>query len=399
MTHQDFEQLQQLAPHLSAFRRVGVFSPLREGERKLFPKAVSLPRWRWDLNRPSRQRFDLLVACNVFMYSPDPALWFRNVLASCRYFLLLDLIRRQRDSHDEFGSDGDRMRYAVGDERPRVARHFDLTSLGDRVVGYRTFFGGANAQDNTPQHVVALIRGDLAEPILRIDDYPTGIRPILPNLSPLHDILRLVEARRLPYHLGIVPMLLTDEMCEFLNSLEHMIPVVHGYDHAYPKYAPLLQAKGDPFNQRTVGRFNEFAGRPYDEIRDRLAEARQRLEQRLGRPVDAYIPPCNWGDRKTGRALAAAGYQRYLSDKRIPGCPLPWIRTDFWGRAREYDYAREPDVVTLHVTWENDVVREGQGTDALERLLDHLAERRQQARATQARLGALFQPEGVVAAR
>ncbi len=375
MTREDFEQLARVAQRLPSFERTGVFSPLPTGERKLFPTARPLPRWRWDLNRPGRRRFDLLVASNVFMYSPDPARWFRNVFASCRYFLMLDLVRRRRGEASEFAADGDRMRYAVGDARPRVDSFFSLQDLGDRLLAYRTFYGGANAYDDAPLHVLALFRGDLAGPVLRIDDYPTGIRPLLPDLAPLHDVLGQVESRELPYHLGIVPALLDDEMVAFLNGLEHMKPVVHGYDHAYPTYAPLLREKGDPYNQHTVGVFNEFKGQSFDTILAKLRTGRHLLQNKLARPVATYIPPCNLGDRTTGKALMEAGYHAYFSEKRIPGCRLPWFRSGFYGRSNDYDYRRTPDVVTLHVTWEWDVLRAGE-TQALGRLLDHLAERR-----------------------
>ena len=106
MTNEDFAELQRLAPHLSEFRRVGVFSP-REGEHKLCPRATSRPEWRWDLNKPNKHRWDLLIASSVFMYSKNPALWFQHVFASCKYFLLLDLVRRRRSAANEFAPDGD----------------------------------------------------------------------------------------------------------------------------------------------------------------------------------------------------------------------------------------------------------------------------------------------------
>lgn len=394
MTNEDFHQLQRLARQMSDFPRIGVLSPIRGGERKIFPKATRLPRRRWDLNKPGGQRFDLLVASNVFMYSPDPARWFRHVLASCKYFLLLDLVRRRRSDSDEFGTDGDCMRYAIGDSRPRVERHFDLNCLGDRLMGYHTFYGGANAVDADPLHFIGLFRGDLADPILRFDDYPTGIRPILPDLSPLHDILRKVEATGLRYYLGIVPFLLSEEMFRFLGSLKHMTPAVHGYDHGYPNYAPILHAKGDPFNQRTVGLFNEFKGQPFDVILAKLRDGRRLLEDRLGKVVEAYIPPCNVGDRQTGRALVEAGYNLYLSGRRIPGCPLPWVRSDFSGRSGEFNFNRPAEVFALHVTWEWDVIRRGE-TGGLDRLLDHLANRKRIERERGIRLGKIIGNNGL----
>lgn len=386
MTAEDFEQLQRVARQLPAFSKVGVFSPWREYEGTLFPKAKALPRWRWNLNEPMPwpRRFDLLVACNVFMYSPDPERWFRHVFAVCKYFLMIDPIRRRRSHASEITDDA--MRYSIGDERPRGEPSFDLESLGDRLLGYHTYFGGANLADDDPRHVIAIFRGDLADPMLRIDDYPTGIRPILSDLSPLHGILQQIEAHGLAYYLGIVPKLLTDEMVDFLNSLEHMIPVVHGYDHAYPTYAPILEEKGDPYNQHTVSTFNEFKGQPYDTILTKLKEARQFLQEQLGQPVDGYIPPCNRADRKTGQALQEAGYRYYLSEKRIRGCQLLWHKSDFYGRSNDYEATKNPDILTLHVTWEWDLLRKGI-TGTLEPLLNHLATRKKVERERGVQLG------------
>src|SRR5439155_9142386 len=103
-----------------------------------------------------------------------------------------------------FGADKDSMRYAIDGAVPRVERHFDLGTLSHRLLGYHTFHGGANDHDDDPLHVVALFRGDLAGPVLRVDDYPTGIRPILEDLTPLHELLRGIEARGLEYYLSIV---------------------------------------------------------------------------------------------------------------------------------------------------------------------------------------------------
>lgn len=374
MTSEDLEQLSDVANGLPAFESVGLFSPLRDAELALFPHGKRLPRWRWDLNKPGRKQFDLLVACNVFMHAPDPAQWFRHVLASCRYFLLLDLIRRKRSPDAEEGPFGDAVRFSVGGEETRIANTFTLESLGDRLLAYRTFYGGANEFDDDPLHFIALIRGDLAEPVIRIDDYPTGIRPILPDLSPIHEVIQKFEEAGLPYYLGIVPGLLDDNMLRFLQSLEHMRPAVHGYDHAYPNYAPYLSAKGDPYNEHTVRTFNEFRGHTVEQIKEKLTDGRKKLEDSLGREATTYIPACNRGDRRTGQALQEAGYKQYMSEKSIPFCRLPQFKSDFYGRSNEYDYSARPRVVTLHTTWEWDVHRKG-NPNSLDRLVKHLGTR------------------------
>lgn len=194
MTREDFEQLRDVGRHLRELPRIGLISPLERrsrrrfwralpiGERLVFPDATRLTRRRWDLYEPQAERFDLLVASNVFMYSADPARWFANVLAACAYFLLIDLVRRQRGESSEFGSDGDRIRYAVGDARPRVTQRFDLGRLGDRVLGYRTYDGGANLFDDSPLHVIALIRGNLSG-ATTLDEHPPGVRSALTELA------------------------------------------------------------------------------------------------------------------------------------------------------------------------------------------------------------------------
>jgi len=147
-------------------------------ESLIFPNATALPRRRWDLNDPGSMQFDVLVASSVFMYSSDPALWFRHVLAACKYFLMVDLVRRQRSKDSEFGSDGDCTRYGVNDAQPRVEQFFDLECLGDKLLCYRTYYGGRTSTDERPMHIIALFRGDLAHSIP-----PAGIQSILKDLA------------------------------------------------------------------------------------------------------------------------------------------------------------------------------------------------------------------------
>jgi len=210
-------------------------------------------------------------------------------------------------------------------------------------------------------------------PVIRVDDYPTGVRPLLADLDSVHQVLQAIEDRGLAYHLGIVPARLTEAMSAHLATLRHMIPVVHGYDHGL-RFTPLLEAAGDPLNQRrTVGEFDEFEGQSFESIKARLAEARRLVEERLRCPVTGYIPPCNRAGRSTGRALAETGYTHYFSERRIPGCPLPGLASVFYGRSDRYrPGSRRPKVVTLHATWEADLLRDGDER-SLARLLDHLS--------------------------
>lgn len=194
MTNEDFEELRSVGQHLAGLPRIGVVAPVPKRRRRppwrtvarsefrVFPGATALPRRRWDLNEPGTDEFDLIVASSVLMYSADPARWFGNVLAACGCFLLIDLVRRRRREDSEFGGDADCMRYAIGGERPRVDRFFDLDALGDRVLGFRTYYGGASAHDDDPLHLIAILRGDLAL-TSDVDDHRPEVQAALRELG------------------------------------------------------------------------------------------------------------------------------------------------------------------------------------------------------------------------
>jgi hypothetical protein len=177
VTPEDYEQLRAVSRFVDGRSRVAVLSPLRrgaasrlrEGELRLFPRATAVSRGEWDLDDPGTRDFDFIVAANVFMYSSRPQRWLEHVLARCSSLLVLDLVRRRRSETSEFGPDGDCMRYAIGDERPRCAGFFDFGTIGDRVLGWRTFYGGANDYDESPMHFIALLQGarSVAQPATR----------------------------------------------------------------------------------------------------------------------------------------------------------------------------------------------------------------------------------------
>lgn len=155
--------------------------------RSRFPRARIFAsfRWNWDLNRPcpfGADRFDLCLVSNVFHYSPDPALWYENLLATTRVALIQDLIWRKRsDSPPFLGPDGDAIRYEFNERGVHSAaeRTFDLSMLDLQFRYFETFSGGLNDYHDAtdpPRHFVSIVEGRRtsewnATPLKRSDDW------------------------------------------------------------------------------------------------------------------------------------------------------------------------------------------------------------------------------------
>jgi hypothetical protein len=193
-------------------------------------------------------------------------------------------------------------------------------------------------------------------------------------------VLSQIDAAKLPFHLGVVPALLDERMVTFLRGLPALIVSMHGFEHGYAKHSQILLEAADPLNQRgTVTGFDEFRGQPYAEILHKIQEGRRLIESRLGQIPRSYIPPCNAGNRSTGRALLSAGFEYVLSEKPIPGCELPNIRSDFYDRSSAFPVDGQSNVASLHATWEADLLRAGD-TQSLPRFLTALVQQRARAR-------------------
>jgi hypothetical protein len=308
-------------------------------ERRALPRfaAVSVDASGLAL-RPAR-RFDALVAARLPGYGSQSERAFRTATRACRLLIVLD------------GA--------------------ETTGEGARLLGESPISGGK----------LRFYRGDATDPLLRIDDYPTGVRPILEDLTSLHDVLKLVDDSGLDFHLGIVPAIVEDRMEGFLRSLQHLVVSQHGFEHGYAKFSQVLRDAGDPFNQRgTVGGFDEFAEQDFGEIVSKLNEGRRLLEARTGRTPLSYIPPTNKANRRTGRALEACGFEYVLSEQPIAGCALPRIASDFYDRSSKFVAGSAAGVSSLHATWEADLWRDGD-KQSLPRFLASLASERQKARA------------------
>jgi len=317
--------------------RVANLHPSRTEQRAL-PGFEAVTERKWDLRFRSASRYDALLAGRFSATVPGSDLRLRNALASCRLLLVLD------------------------GEAPALP--------AECLLGSMPLASGT----------LSVYRGELNDPLLRVDDYPTGVRPIWQDLTPLHDVLSQIDASGLAFHLGIVPAILEDRMLPFLRGLKQLVVSQHGYEHGYAKHSKILIDAGDPGNQRsTVTGFDEFSGRDYEEVERLLKSGRQSLESRLGRVPLSYIPPNNMASRRTARALLALGFEYVLTEKRFPGCELPCIASDFYDRSSAFPSGARSNVASLHVTWEADLLKAGDAA-SLPRFLKALTEQRTRAR-------------------
>lgn len=337
LSAEDHRLLAQVASVLPQPWRIGLLHPAREDVR-VSARFEAITTRSWDLRFRSPQRYDALVAGHLSEFAASNAA-FRAARASCQ--MLIEL----------------------GGAAAPASRPQPLLEL------------------RIPSGALRLYRGELTDPLLRVDDYPTGVRPILGDLSSLHDVLSQIDAAGLAFHLGVVPALLDDAMTAFLRGLSQLVVSMHGFEHGYAKHSRILIDAADPHNQRgTVSGFDEFAGQAYAEILPKIREGRRLLESRLGQVPLSYIPPCNESNRSTGRALLEAGFEYVLTEKRVPGCELPSIRSDFYDRSSAFRADSQANVASLHATWEADMLRAGD-TQSLPRFLSALVSRRGHARA------------------
>jgi hypothetical protein len=192
---------------------------------------------------------------------------------------------------------------------------------------------------------------------IRIDDFPTGIRPIPNRKNVYYPLLERIDSFGEKFILGIVPAICSEQDWNFLKTLKNMVPAMHGITHKYFDFSPLLIASGDLNNHSTVMKpFNELKGIPSRYLAAVLAAVRKRMEFQMDSKVEIYIPPCNKVTTLQSFSIKKAGFKFIYSECRNPFLALPLVRSDFYGRST--DFTKVTSLTTLHITWEFEIFRE-----------------------------------------
>ncbi len=188
---------------------------------------------------------------------------------------------------------------------------------------------------------------------IRLDDFPTGIRPLLKNIDPLVEILTKFCNYFDNVKLGIVPVLLNEDLVDKIKHL-NFEPCMHGYDHNYFRFSPMLEEANDPFNNNgTCGTFNEFENLNLEEISSRVKDGKVIMENYFNCNIDTYIPPCNQICQNTKIALKENGFNTIYTEGHHSDNMFTYVSSDYYGRVLD-----TPDhlgnVLTYHLTWEYD---------------------------------------------
>ena len=337
-----------------------IFNEIFKHKKKYY---VDINNWNLDNRIPVK--FDLIVINNVFFYSKNPTLWLNNLLNSCKFLILQDIIDRKRGGKEgdmtiqlnDTTDRGDSMRYSFShlNQKSLSKIQYDVSEKFKNKIIDVEFY---KTESLLSKHFIASFKGDwslINDKIVRIDDFPTGIRPILDDLEPIYNVLMEFEKRKIRFVLGIVPTLLTDEMIERLKTFKYLILAQHGYNHKYNELSKKLIDNNDPYNDWCcMDQFNEFEGMTTESIKRQLEEGKKILE-RIG-PMNIYIPPCNRLDVNTLSVLEDMDIKVILGDNiRLQSTKIQIVPSQVYGRVKDLNNNNiKASVFTFHATWEYD---------------------------------------------
>ena len=207
------------------------------------------------------------------------------------------------------------------------------------------------------------------QPITRIDDYPTGVKPIINNrFIKFSKVLSLFEERGLKYLLGVVPALINEEDISFIKSLEFCEVALHGFDHNFHTFSE--------------GNREEFKGWAKEDIREKLKEGLNILKDFQ---IRCYVPPFNIFNQELVDAVNDLAITSITS-----GCDKPELdfhnldvitpKRMFYSKSTQILGCMEffnanTDHLSLHLTWEIEELNRLKEHWALPKVLDILLEK------------------------
>lgn len=120
-----------------------------------FGEASVITRQEWDISMVSYpSKLDLLIMNNVMMYISNPLTTFCNVLKSCNYLLIQDIISRDRGNNEILGGDGDAMRYCFPPVKSNFKKALDLNILKNQIIFLYPY-----TDNHVNIHFIALMKG------------------------------------------------------------------------------------------------------------------------------------------------------------------------------------------------------------------------------------------------
>jgi peptidoglycan/xylan/chitin deacetylase (PgdA/CDA1 family) len=146
--------------------------------------------------------------------------------------------------------------------------------------------------------------------VFRYDDYSS-----VSDYGLEAELIRLIKEKGLKLSLGVVPFMVERDETdpspqeqlalggEKADLLKHGLEegcievALHGYSH-------------QTFKRYVVGTFSEFRGMPYEAQLEKITSGKTYLEDILGldSPLQVFIPPFNFYDRNTMKAVEEAGF-------------------------------------------------------------------------------------------
>jgi len=183
--------------------------------------------------------------------------------------------------------------------------------------------------------------------LFRIDDYPTGVKPVIPNrFTEFNKVLVEFEKRELSYLLGVVPYLIDQEDIDYLKTLKHAVVALHGYDHNYHTFTELNREEFKGWNTQSI-----------------VAKLKHGLDTSLKDfSIDAYIPPFNNFSQNLIDALIELNFNTITTGVNPPIFDYKTLsvmtpKHAFYGTSTEIidhmtTFDKTKDHIALHLTWE-----------------------------------------------